>query len=56
MTTAATPPMPKPAPAQYFPIDSALAWFLITDRIKLLAYRIPDPANKAKKNPNQFTT
>ncbi len=27
----------------------ALAWFLISDRIKLLAYRILDPAKKAKK-------
>ncbi len=29
----------------------ALAWFLITDRIKLLAYRILDPAKKAKRTP-----
>jgi H+-transporting ATPase len=27
----------------------ALTWFLINDRIKLLAYRILDPAKKAKK-------
>jgi H+-transporting ATPase len=29
----------------------ALAWFLISDRVKLLAYRILDPATKAKKKP-----
>jgi H+-transporting ATPase len=29
----------------------ALVWFLISDRVKLLAYRILDPANKAKKKP-----
>ena len=28
----------------------ALAWFLVNDRVKLLAYRIFDPA-KAKVNP-----
>jgi H+-transporting ATPase len=27
----------------------ALAWFLVNDRIKLLAYRVLDPAKKAKK-------
>jgi H+-transporting ATPase len=29
----------------------ALAWFLISDRIKLLAYRILDPATKGKSKP-----
>jgi len=29
----------------------ALAWFLINDRIKLLAYRILDPAKKIKSDP-----
>jgi H+-transporting ATPase len=27
----------------------ALIWFLVSDRIKLLAYRVLDPAKKAKK-------
>ena len=34
----------------------ALLWFLVSDRIKLLAYRILDPAKTAKKSPNQFAT
>ncbi|MGB9227285.1 MAG: metal-transporting ATPase, partial [Mycobacterium sp.] len=29
----------------------ALVWALLSDRIKLLAYRILDPANKAQKKP-----
>ena len=27
----------------------ALTWFLVNDRVKLLAYRILDPAKKAKR-------
>jgi H+-transporting ATPase len=29
----------------------ALAWFLVTDRIKLLAYRIFDPVKKSGTKP-----
>jgi hypothetical protein len=35
VTTAPTPQTPKPAPAQYFPIDSVmcLLWHLSNDRV-----------------------
>jgi H+-transporting ATPase len=34
----------------------ALAWFLVNDRVKLLAYRILDPAKaKAERKPNATT-
>ena len=32
----------------------ALVWFLLNDRVKLLAYRIFDPV-KAKQKPSDFT-
>ena len=34
----------------------ALAWFLINDRVKLLAYRILDPPQPVKKIPQPATT